>query len=106
MADNVLLLVFVRATNVPLPKAILFQYDDDGSVLAVQVMPSGLVAACAVLAFNATKFPFPKASASQEPDAGNVLATQDNPSFELTAAAFVAAFDKFCHATITNKPFP
>ena len=63
------------ATKTPFPKAIELQFAEDGSVLAVHVMPSGLVAAAVDgPVATATKTPFPKATEDHAAEAGMVLA--------------------------------
>jgi len=61
------------ATNTPLPKVTEDQLREDGSVLAVHVMPSGEVAAAVPLA-TTTKTPLPKSPPVQLDEDGKVLA--------------------------------
>jgi hypothetical protein len=103
LAAAVLLLV-VTVTNTLFPKVIEIQFEEEGKVLAVHVMPSGLDAA-AVLA---PEFPpetarnelFPKVTELQGAVVGKVLAVHVMPSM------LVAAIVPLVNDTATKTPFP
>lgn len=102
LAAAVLLLVHT-ATNKLFPKIIEIHPELEGKVLAVQVMPSRLVAA-AVLPLpppeTARNELFPKVIALHVAVEGKVLAVHVRPSM-LVAAMVPEVID-----TATNTPFP
>ena len=67
-------------TKTPFPNVTEDQVVLVGSVLCVQVIPSGDVAAVLDRSANATKTPFPNATACQSELLGNVREVQEDPS--------------------------
>ena len=81
------------ATKIPFPYVTEFQDAEDGRVLAVQVTPSGELAAAVPPEATATKIPFPYATDVHVDALGSVFEVQDDPSEEQVIATEVTLAD-------------